>query len=315
MNKRHIASFRESELMHVFLIRAIYLFLKIKDMLQLTNLSLLRTTKTLMVCLILTTIISCDDDDETPKEQIIDKSGIFTGTFNYQTDGFDTAFQDLEFTVTKQSNDNYIITNKDLFDVTFVMKDNKGSLSLVDGSEAGLTTSVGTLTTTNITLSGNGESDGEAFSFTYGGVKKGTGGGGSNNNEEYFIFDGKRYNADASATNCRLETAPFSFYFIGMYTLTGGAGCIVRFKTTPTPGTYQVASYQSFIDEDIPANACTVSVDESFTASGYYSTGTSGTVVVTESNGKIKVRISDAALAYNPGETEKILSDGILLCK
>ena len=270
----------------------------------------------MLVFFILTTIISCGDDDkETPKEQVVDKSGVFTGTLNYQTDGFDTTFQDLEFTVTKQSNDLYTITNEDLLDATFVMKDNKGSLSLVDGSGADLTTSVGTLTTTNITLSGNGVTDGEAFSFTYGGVKKGSGGGGSNNPEEYFIFDGKRYNADASATNCRLETAPFSFYFIGMYTLTGGAGCIVRFKTTPTPGTYQVASYQTYIDEDIPDNACTVSVSESFTASGYYSTGTSGTVVVTVTNGKIQVRISNAALAYNQGDPEKILSDGILLCK
>jgi len=285
-------------------------------MLHLNYLLLFRTTKILLVFFILTTIISCGDDDkETPKEQVVDKSGVFTGTLNYQTDGFDTTFQDLEFTVTKQSNDLYTITNEDLLDATFVMKDNKGSLSLVDGSGADLTTSVGTLTTTNITLSGNGVTDGEAFSFTYGGVKKGSGGGGSNNPEEYFIFDGKRYNADASATNCRLETVPFSFYFIGMYTLTGGAGCIVRFKTTPTPGTYQVASYQTYIDEDIPDNACTVSVSESFTASGYYSTGTSGTVVVTVTNGKIQVRISNAALAYNQGDPEKILSDGILLCK
>jgi hypothetical protein len=58
-----------------------------------------------------------------------------------------------------------------------------------------------------------------------------------------------------------------------------------------------------------------VSVSESFTASGYYSTGTSGTVVVTVTNGKIQVRISNAALAYNQGDPEKILSDGILLCK
>jgi hypothetical protein len=263
--------------------------------------------------IIFTSVSSCDDDDE-KEEAPIDNSGIFIGTMSYQSDGIDTSFQDLEFTVTKQGDNNYSITNKDLLDASFIMKDNKGSLSLVDGSGANLKTGVGTLTTTNITLSGSGDNDGDAFTFTYGGVKKGSGGG-NTDSEEYFIFNGNRYNADASATVCRLESAPFSFYFIGMYTLTGGAGCIVRFKKTPTPGTSQVVSYQTYIDENIPENSCTVSVNESFTASGYYSTGTSGTVVVTEMNGKMKFKISNAALAYNPGEPEKTLTDGILICK
>jgi hypothetical protein len=267
--------------------------------------------------LLLVTLVfagSCKKESTSPSQNnntaTNDKVGTYKGPFTYTDSETDTVLNDYEFEITKTGDNKYNALSADET-IEFEVTDNNGTLNIPDLSQYGFTTFSGTLSNNTFKFDITGDDDGNEFEVGFVGTKKNTGTTPSN---EYFIFDNNTYNGRPELTTCEDQPGSYPTYYFGIYNDAGGS-VLIRLKSKPGAGTYNVVSYQKRIDENIGADECVVSVSETISSPSYFSTGTSGKLYVTLENGKLVHRIENVKVALNEGMPEKLISAAKGYCK
>lgn len=240
------------------------------------------------------------------------KEGVFKGSFAFVNDETDTLIEGYEITVKKIATNTYNILSAD-GELDLDIIDNNGSIAITDELKDLFTNFTGKLTSSVLTIQANGDDDGNLFQMGFNGIK-------NNPNvtpgEEYFIFDNSTINCNPERTSCEITQSSYSYFYFGIYDNenTGGS-LLIRTKNVPTPGTYSVASYQKFEDENLGTNECIVIASKTHTAPNYYSTGTKGTLVVTQQNGKLVYQLSNVSVALGKDYPELTVSAAKGYCK
>lgn len=257
---------------------------------------------------------ACEKDSTSttnPNTTEANKEGTFRGSFAFKDDFTDTLIQSYELNLTKTGNNKYKVLSTDgEFDIDII--DNNGTITLTDELKDLFTNFTGSLTNNAFTIQADGDDQGNLFQLGYNGIKTTN----TTLGEEYFIFDNTIINCQPDLTTCETTQASYSYFYFGIYDNqnTGGA-LLIRTKVAPTPGTYNVVSYQKFSDEVLASDECIVIASNTQSSPNYYSTGTTGTLVVSQQNGKLVYQLSNVSVALGETYPELTISAAKGYCK
>lgn len=116
---------------------------------------------------------------------------------------------------------------------------------------------------------------------------------------------------------CGMSTGVYKNFYFEMYGVNSsiGGSLVIRTDTVATPGTYRVVDYEEYYSGTLDPDECVVSVSKNMFTGVCQSTGTSGTLVVTQSNGKLSFDLTGVAVDDFNGNIVKTLSKAKGTCR
>ena len=260
----------------------------------------------LIIASIITVFSACEKDDSTSTNTTAtSKAGTFKGTFTYKDGNIDTTFVNYEITLTKIADNKYNAVSADgALDIDVI--DNNGTLTVTDEFKAVYSNFTGTLSSSSISIQSSGDNAGNLFQIGYTGAKVTT----PVTAEAYYTFDDTTVACNPSSVMCGMSTGTYKNFYFEMYGVNSsiGGSLVIRTDTVATPGTYRVVDYEEYYSGTLDPDECVVSVSKNMFTGVYQSTGTSGTLVVTQSNGKLSFNLTGVAVDDFNGNIVKTLS-------